>query len=255
VGERLAGGVEAEAGARVGRDFEDAEVEALDRVEKPEVGGRLERDGVAGLGDGTEREIERLGAADGDDEFVVTQRAAGLEITAGDFARQRVVGGIHRVTAEERGVVAADGGEDAREFLRGEERMVRTGGAEGNVARVDGQGQHLGGEVVHADIAWLGHRAGHAWLGGVARQPRADIVTRLRTRLHPAAVFEECVGLEHSRDAHIALERHPADGRQPVAGAQGPLFDQLFEGTGQLNIERRRCGCREGLDHGKMGTS
>jgi hypothetical protein len=86
---------------------------------KPKVGWRLDGHGVAGLRHGPQREIERLRAADGDDELVVAERAAGLEIAAGNLAGERIVGEVHRIATEERGIVPAHRGEDSRELLRG----------------------------------------------------------------------------------------------------------------------------------------
>ena len=89
VREGVAGGVEADAGAGSGGDFDDLEVEGLKGFEETEVGGRLDCDGVTRFGDGTEGEVEGFGAADGDDEFIVGDRAAGLQVAAGDLAGER----------------------------------------------------------------------------------------------------------------------------------------------------------------------
>ena len=251
VGEGVAGGVEADAGAGAGGDFDDLEVEGLEGFEKTEVGGGFDGDGVAGFGDGAEGEVEGFGAADGDDEFVVGKGAAGLEVAAGDLAGEGVVGPVHRVAAEEGGVVAADGGKGAGEFLGGEEGGVGAGGAEGDVGGVRGEGEDLGGEVVDADVAGLGHGLGHARLGRGAGQAGADVVAGLGAGFDEAAVFEEGVGLEDGGDADVALEGHAADGGEPVAGAQGALVDEMLEGAREFDVERRGGG--ERLDHGDGG--
>ena len=156
--------VEADALARRGRDLERAEVEALDDFEETEVGGRLDRDGVAGLGDGAQAEVERLGAAGGDDEFVVRERHAGLQVAPGDLAGERLVAAVHAGAADQRGIAAGDGAEDARELLGGEKAVVRAGRAEGHVVGLEGELQDLGGEIVDADVGRLGHGLGHARL-------------------------------------------------------------------------------------------
>jgi hypothetical protein len=175
----------------------------------------------------------------------------GLKVAAGDLAGERVVGPVHRVAAEEGGVVAADGGEDAGELLGGKQGVVGAGGAEGHVARVDGEGEDLGGEVLHADVARAGHGFGHAGLGGVGREAGPHIVAGLGAGLDPAAVLEQAVGLEDGGDGDIALEGHAADRGEAVAGAESALLDELLEGARELDVERRGGGGREGLDHGR----
>lgn len=86
-----------------------------------------------------------------------------------------------------------------------------------------------------------------------ARQSRAHVIAGLWARFDPAAVLEDGVVLEHGGDTHIALQRHAADARQPVAGPERALLDELREGTRELDVERRGGGGRQGLDHGSSG--
>ena len=56
------------------------ELQALDRLQRPVVGGRLDRDRVALGRHRAQRQADRLGAAMRDDEFVLGDREAPLEI-------------------------------------------------------------------------------------------------------------------------------------------------------------------------------
>jgi hypothetical protein len=251
--EGLAQGGEIDAGARLGWHLEGAQAEALDRFEEAEIGGSLERHGVARAGDGAQREVDGLATAHGDHEFVVRERRAGQQVAAGDLAGERIEGPRHGVATEHGGVVAAHGAEDAREFLRGEKGVVRAGGAEGHVARVGGVHEHLRGEIVDADVAGSGHRSGHAWLGRVARQAWTHVVAGLRTGLEETAAFEQRVGLQYGGDADVALQRHASHGGHAVAGAQCALLDELLQGVGETGVERSGLGRDERLDHGGSG--
>ena len=124
-------------------------------------------------------------------------------------------------------------------------------GAEGNVARIGGEHDDLGGEVVDADVAGLGHGLGHARFKGGAREARADVVAGLRAGFDAAAVFEKGVGLEDGGDAHVALERHAADRGEAVAGTQRALIDELLERAREFDVEGRGTGGGERLDHGR----
>ena len=128
--------------------------------------------------------------------------------------------------------------------------MVRAGRAEGQVTRIGGVHEHLRGEVVDADVTRPGHRPGHARLGRVAGQARPHVIAGLRARFEKATAFEKRVGLEHGGDAHVALQRHAADGGHAMTGAQRALLDELLQRIGEASVERRGFGRDERLDHG-----
>ena len=140
--ERRAQGVQADPLSRVGRNLQCLEVQALDGIEKPEVGGRLQCDDISRARDGAQAEIDGFRAADRDDQFVVIERCVGEEIAPRDFAGQRLVGPIHGVPADHGRIAPADGPEQPGEFPGGEQRMVRTGGGKRHVIRIQRQFPH-----------------------------------------------------------------------------------------------------------------
>ncbi|OQB92766.1 MAG: hypothetical protein BWX86_01779 [Verrucomicrobia bacterium ADurb.Bin122] len=239
------------AAAWIAGDFEYAKAEALQGFEKAKISGSFDRDGVARLGDGAQRQIDRLGAADGDDELVVVERGAGLEISAGDFAGERLVGAVHRIAAEERGVVAHDRAEDAREFPVGKEGGIGAGGTEREKLRVFALGYNRGGEIVVAYVSRPGHRPCHPGLGDLGKQFGAHVVTRLWAGFEEASVFEHRVGLEHRGNAHIPLHSHAPYRWDTMPWAKRALIYKGLQRISEGCVKRSGAGCGVGEGHGE----
>src|SRR6185369_7747326 len=122
--------VEADAMTGEGRDFTDAHAERLDDLQDPEKGGGLDGDDVTGFGDRAQAEVESFGGADGGNDIVGSEHAAGFHGAAGDLDPEGMVSRGRVETVGRDGRTASDGRGDAIELTQGEQLGGRQGGAQ-----------------------------------------------------------------------------------------------------------------------------
>ncbi|MNL15420.1 hypothetical protein D3C87_1364050 [compost metagenome] len=66
-----------------------------------------------------------------------------------------------------------------------------------------------------------------------------DVEARAFARLDEALALQDQIGLVDGRWAHVLLTAERANGRDPVAGAQDPVSDELSDVTGNGLVEVR----------------
>ena len=76
-------------------------------------------------------------------------------------------------------------------------------------------------------------------------------VARLGPGFDASLAFQFEVGLAHGGDADFQLVAQPAQGRQPVAGAKGAVFNLLDNQLNDLLVEKR-LGAFVDCDHGNL---
>ena len=76
------------------------------------------------------------------------------------------------------------------------------------------------------------------WFGRATRRLGRDVIAGARPRTHQAARFEQVIGFEHGRRAHMSAGDELAHGGQAIAGAQGAGGDGGGDVVGQSFVER-----------------
>ena len=207
----------------VGGDLQNFESHPLDRFEEGGVDRRADGHGVAGAAGGLERQVSRLHAAGGDDDFIRSQGAAGVERPPGNLGAQPFVSLRRRVGDALLGEPPRFGGKHPVQFIYRRQLAVgypRTKRDECGI----GYGAHdLQGHIPDD------HRIG----GGLYRsgphrrfgKPGADVIARLGTRLDQPRVFQPGVGLHNRVDADPHLPAQSPYGRYLLAGTVGAVPD------------------------------
>src|SRR4029077_7149027 len=174
------------------------------------VGRGLYQDRITRLGGGAKREMDALGRAIHDDEFVATQVAPPIQRTAANLAPQRQGTGYGVVADGLRCALPRQAAHDPRQLSSRQEVWTGNGAAQRHQTWID--------EI--ANDRRGGMKVGPRHRGGLARHRRfgqgvgktwLHEKTRLWPRLDHPPVFEDHIRLQYGRNADVLLPAQTAN--------------------------------------------
>ena len=248
--------LERDAYARMGGNLQRFDAHAFEDLQQAEIRRRLQRDGVAGPGDGAHAEVKCFHAAVGHDDVGCGEIAAEVQRFARNLAAQFLIARRQHVMRERQRFAAGNRRNQALQLCG--RHMVRTGtgGAEGHhagPARI----QNFLHQRADADQLRRSRRVGDGRLAGRWRA-MADIVAGVRPRLDQPAVLEHFVGAQDRGDRDAALRGQAPHRRHALARPQGAHGDHSRDRVGDGFVKDEFLGhCAHSMvgPRGRTGTA
>ena len=240
-----------QARLRTGRNLQRAHAKTFEHLQEAVEGGRFDRDGVAGLGHGAKRKVERLDAAIGGQHFVGRKGHAHTQAAPRSGFAQGVETARRRGGGEQRGLLAQQPHHDRAQRFAGVElgRAPRGGEIDAHLA-LPPSCDEIGDLRVDAQVLRRGGRDdGRGFFHCRDRQAARSLheIAGAVARLDPAFAFHGAAQLERGGQADVVRPHQAAQRGQLVAGLERAGMDRIHIARGEFPVEGRRIHWRDAL--------